>query len=203
MHQSSVVRELGVTIRPWNEPEIISFPNVCGISILFHNSYAFSKGYRHSRFHIFAYKILQRQLFLQSLWLCLYGSTGMAQKPGLAPDSYCLEHFTPRAPQSSLSPTWYWGRNSAVLWVLSAYGYTQISCIQGLSRCSSSSHCHPSQPSLWWHLIAVTAQLGTPQILLKNVTVSVTMWETIPGAIELRLPTKSLWSWISDHSWDC
>lgn len=146
MHQSSVVRELGVTIRPWNELEIIIFPNVCGISILFHNSYAFSKGYWHSRFHIFAYKILQRQLFLQSLWLCLYGSTGMAQKPGLAPDSYCLEYFTPRAPQSSVGPTWYWGRNSAVLWVRT--GTHKLAVYRACHTAALlATVIHPSHPS--------------------------------------------------------
>lgn len=54
--------------------------------------------------------------------------------------------------------------------------------IQALTYCTSSSHCHPSHPPLWWHLIAVIAWLGMPQILLKNVTVSVTTWENIPNA---------------------
>lgn len=85
-------------------------------------------------------------------------------------------------------------------WALSAYRntqiawYTQITAIQGLTRRTSSSHCHPSQRPLWGHLVAVTARLGMPRILLKNVIISVTTWEIIPNATELGLPTKALWS---------
>lgn len=86
--------------------------------------------------------------------------------------------FLPGTPGLCLSRLVLGQKLSCALSFECVWEHTDYLCtgIQALTYCTSSSHCHPSHPPLWWHLVAVIAWLGMPQILLKNVTVSVTTW---------------------------
>lgn len=130
---------------------------------------------------------------------------------GLRPNPYCPEYFSPRARQGSVCLTWYWGRNSAMPWALSAYRntqiawYTQITAIRALTRRTSSSHCHPSHLPLWWHLVAVIARLGMPRNPSQkhhNISYNVGNYFKCNGA---RAAYKTIVErealWASDHSW--